>query len=121
MKISSRTHGILDYIVSIALILAPRIFNLDMASAEGKVPLYLGITSLVYSLLTRYELGAIKVLPFRVHLVLDVMSGLLLALSPWIFSFSDRTWAPHLIVGALEIAVVALTRHATASVTSARS
>lgn len=110
MAISSRTHGILDYTVSVALILAPQIFNLDTSTAEGKLPVALGITSLIYSLLTRYELGALKVLPFRTHLALDVMSGLLLALSPWIFGFADRTWAPHLLVGLLEVGVVAMSR-----------
>ncbi len=110
MAISSRTHGILDYTVSLALILAPTIFNLDRSSAEGQVPVALGIGSLVYSLITRYELSVFKILPFRAHLGLDVVSGLALALSPWIFGFADRTWAPHLIVGALEVGVVAMTQ-----------
>ena len=110
MALSSRTHGILDYTVSLALILSPKLLNLDSGSAEGQVPVALGLGSLVYSLITRYELSLFKLLPFRVHLGLDVMSGLVLALSPWIFGFADRVWAPHLILGALEVGVVAMTR-----------
>jgi hypothetical protein len=30
---------------------------------------------------------------------IDVASGALLALSPWLFGFADRVFCPHLIVG----------------------
>jgi hypothetical protein len=44
----------------------------------------------------------------RIHLVLDLVSGLTLAFSPWLFGFSDYIFAPHVIGGILEMAVVAL-------------
>jgi hypothetical protein len=34
----------------------------------------------------------------------------LLALSPWLFGFSDYVWQPHLIVGLLEIGTSLMTR-----------
>lgn len=108
--INRQFHGVLDYVVGLALIFAPRIFGLDTTTAEGQVPVALGIAAIVYSLLTRYELGLIRVLPFRTHLTLDMVSGLLLALSPWLFAFSDGRWVPHVIVGILEIAVAMMTR-----------
>lgn len=118
-KISSRTHGVLDYLVGLLLILAPWLFGLDRSSAEGQVPLALGIATLVYSALTRYELGLIKVISFNGHLTLDLMSGILLLVSPWLFDFSGGVWAPHFIVGLLEIGVVLMTRR-TAPVGAAR-
>jgi hypothetical protein len=59
--------------------------------------LILGWAALVHSLLTNYELGLFKVLPFRVHLTLDVFSGALLAVSPWLFRvFESRVgFAPR--------------------------
>jgi hypothetical protein len=110
MNISRRTHGYLDYIVGVLLILAPRLFGFNNGGPEDRVPEMLGVATLVYSLLTNYELGLLKVLPFKAHLTLDVLSGNFLALSPWLFGFADRVWAPHVIVGVVELAAVAMTR-----------
>lgn len=114
--ISRRTHGILDYLVGIALILAPRILGLDTGSAEARVPVILGIASLIYSLCTNYELGLFKVLSFRAHLTLDMMSGILLAVSPWLFGFSEHVWAPHFVIGLFELGAVLMTQKQTSDV-----
>jgi hypothetical protein len=113
--ISRRTHGVLDYIVGIVLILAPRIFGFDTGGPESRIPITLGIVTIVYSLLTNYELGVFKLLPFRLHLTLDTLSGVLLAVSPWLFHFSDQVWAPHVVVGLIELGVVFMTRHTTSA------
>ena len=101
--IPSRVHGILDYVVGVVLIFAPRIFGFQNGGPEDRIPVILGVATLIYSLLTRYELGLIKVIPFRVHLTLDFLSGVFLAISPWVFGFSERVWVPHLLVGVFEI------------------
>jgi hypothetical protein len=111
MKIIPRPiHGVLDYVVGIILILSPRLFGFNSGGAEQSVPVALGWTTLVYSLLTKYELGALRMIPFRAHLVLDFLSGLFLAVSPWLLGFANRVWVPHVILGLLEIVVVALSR-----------
>ncbi|MEJ7827105.1 MAG: SPW repeat protein [Segetibacter sp.] len=38
------------------------------------------------------------------------MSGILLAASPWIFSFADTVYIPHLIFGLLEIGASLMTK-----------
>jgi hypothetical protein len=108
--ISRRVHGVLDYLVGVLLILAPKLFGFDTGGPEQMVPVTLGIVAILYSAVTRYELGALGLLPFRRHLTLDVLHGLVLALSPWLFQFSDRVWVPHLALGCAEILVVAMTR-----------
>ena len=108
--IPTRVHGMLDYIVGILLILAPRIFGFQNGGPEDRIPVTLGVLALIYSLLTRYELGLFKLIPFRIHLSLDFLSGVFLAVSPWAFGFSDRVWAPHLVVGLLEIGASLMTR-----------
>ncbi len=45
-----------------------------------------------------------------IHLGADVLAGILLAASPWLFGFSDRVFWPHLIVGALEIGAGLITQ-----------
>lgn len=108
--ISRRAHGALDYIVGVLLILAPRILGFDSGGAEQRVPEMLGMAVILYSLLTNYELGLLKFIPFRIHLTIDVLGGIFLALSPWLFQFVERVWVPHLLVGLAEISVPLMTR-----------
>ncbi|MFO7272766.1 MAG: SPW repeat protein [Sphaerobacter thermophilus] len=104
--IPTRIHGILDYVIGVALIAAPWIFGFSDQRAAMWVPIILGAGLILYSLLTDYELGVIKAIPMPVHLALDGISGLFLAASPWLFGFADESsnvWVPHVVVGVFEI------------------
>jgi len=81
----------------------------------------LGAMIIVMSLITRYEFSVAKIIPLPTHLVVDILGGLLLAVSPWLFGFADLIWWPHLLVGLFEIVVAVLTRrHADTIVASDR-
>jgi hypothetical protein len=108
--ITTRTHGYMDYIVGVLLIAAPWIFDFDRGGAETWVPVVLGASAIVYSLLTDYELGAYPALSMKTHLTLDLASGILLAISPWLFGFANYVWAPHLILGIIEIGASLMTK-----------
>ena len=108
--INTKTHGYLDYIMGVLLIAAPWIFDFARNGAETWVPVILGISTIVYSLFTNYELGVSRRIPMSTHLMLDAVSGILLAASPWIFGFADYVWQPHLILGIIEIGAVLLTK-----------
>jgi hypothetical protein len=100
--IPTRFHAPLDYIVGVALIAAPWIFQFSEHTAATVVPIVLGIGLIVYSLFTNYELGLWKVAPMAVHNLIDIVAGAVLAASPWIFGFGDESanvWVPHLVVG----------------------
>ncbi|PTX94814.1 hypothetical protein DB346_22675 [Verrucomicrobia bacterium LW23] len=96
-------HGIMDYLMGALLIAAPWVFGFNPNAIEGMIPIYLGIGVIAYSLLTNYEAGATKVIPMKIHLVLDVVSGIFLAASPWLFGFAHLVYLPHLIFGLLEV------------------
>ena len=108
--IPTKVHGALDYIVAIALILAPTIFGFaDEGGAAVTVPVVLGIGLFLYSLFTRYELGLVKALSMPYHLIIDVVASVFLLLSPFIFGFSSESWnvwVPHVAVGIAVILVV---------------
>jgi type IV secretory pathway VirB6-like protein len=108
--ISTKTHGYLDYIMGVLLIAAPWIFDFADGGPATWVPVVLGISTIIYSLLTNYELGMARVISMRTHLILDAISGVLLAVSPWLFGFADVVWQPHLILGILELGAVLMTR-----------
>ncbi len=74
------------------------------------VPIVLGVAVLGQSLLTRYELGLVPVIPTSMHLMADIAVGILLAVSPWLFGFANTVYAPHLILGIMEIGVALVTR-----------
>lgn len=107
--ISSKVHGYIDYIVGLLLIAAPYIFNFSNSGPASIIPMVLGISTITYSLLTQYELGAVKAIKMKVHLAIDFIAGAFLAVSPWLFGFSDVVFWPHVIVGAGEVLVVILT------------
>lgn len=108
--IPTKVHGVLDYLVAVALIFAPMIFGFQaVGGAAVTIPVVLGIGLFIYSLLTNYEWGVFKVINMKYHLVIDVLASALLALSPWLFGFADEmwnAWVPHVVVGLTVILVV---------------
>jgi len=110
--ISTRTHGVLDYVVGALLIVVPYILGFADGTAAQWVPQLLGLVAIGGAMLTDYELGVMRVIPMPAHLMLDIGSGALLALSPWLFDFADRVFWPHLLVGLMEIGAGMTTRTA---------
>jgi hypothetical protein len=100
----------LDYLIGIALIAAPWLFDFADNETARWVTIALGAGVVLYSLLTDYELGVVKAIPMSIHLGLDIVAGLVLAVSPWVFDFSETVWVPHVVVGIVEI-VSALMTH----------
>jgi hypothetical protein len=100
----------LDYLIGALLIAAPWLFGFDRGGAETWVPVVLGAGVILYSLVTDYELGAVRRLPMPTHLALDMGGGALLAVSPWLFGFADAVWEPHLLVGLIEIGTAMMTQ-----------
>lgn len=108
--LSTRAHGILDYIIGAVLIAAPFLFGFATGGAEMWVPILLGAVILVQALMTDYELGVYPAMPMSTHLTIDIILGLVLAVSPWLFAFSDQVWIPHLAVGILMIGTGLVTK-----------
>ncbi len=107
---STRMHGIADYVVGLILILAPYILGFADGSAAQWVPQILGVLALGSALMTDYELGVMRVIPMPVHLGLDFVSGLFLLASPWILGFADRIAWPHVLFGLIEIGASLVTQ-----------
>jgi uncharacterized membrane protein HdeD (DUF308 family) len=100
--IPTKFHAPLDYIVGVALIAAPWLFQFSEHTAATIVPIVLGIGLIAYSLITDYELGVWKVAPMAIHNLIDIVAGSVLAASPFIFGFADESanvWVPHVVVG----------------------
>jgi hypothetical protein len=107
--ISTKAHGVMDYLMGVLLIASPWLFDFARGGAETWVPVILGAGAIVYSLMTDYELSMSRSISMKTHLTLDLLSGILLAASPWLFGFNDFVYTPHLILGILEIGAALMT------------
>lgn len=117
--INTRIHGMLDYLMGILLIISPWLFDFANGGAAQWVPIILGLGALLYSIMTDYELGLLKIISMKAHLMIDLIAGIFLAASPWIFGFADEVYLPHLILGLAEIGASLMTeQHPSHSETS---
>jgi hypothetical protein len=100
----------MDYLMGILLIASPWLFDFARGGAETWVPVALGASAIIYSLITDYEYSISRSISMRTHLTLDLLSGILLAASPWLFNFNEYVYMPHLVLGLLEIGASLVTQ-----------
>ena len=108
--IPTKIHGLMDYLMGLVLIAAPWLFDFADGSAAMWVPIIIGASVILYSLFTDYEWGVLPRLSMRAHLFLDAIGGLFLALSPWLFGFSEFVYLPHLVFGIAEFMAALTTK-----------
>jgi hypothetical protein len=93
----------LDYPLGLVLILAPWIFGFsDVGGAAVVIPIVVGALMIGQSLITDWELSIADLVPLPMHLMMDVLAGVVLAVSPFVFGFSDEgtnAWLPHVVAG----------------------
>lgn len=106
--ISTKVHGYIDYMTGALLVLLPLILDIDNFTAST-VLIVMGAGVIVYSLVTDYELGLLKILAMKTHLGIDLLGGAFLIASPWLFGFADDIYLPFVIIGIAEIGVSLLT------------
>jgi hypothetical protein len=103
--IPTKVHGVLDYSVGFLVMISPWVFGFAYGGTETWLPFFLGLSTLVISLFTDYELSISKRIPLNIHLALDFLSGIFLFASPWLFGFAEVVYLPHLVFGLLEMIV----------------
>jgi hypothetical protein len=107
--LSTRTHGLIDFVTAAALIVLPWILGFSSGT-----PLYFstaaGVLILGVSLLTDYERGLVPVIPMAGHLGADLGLGMFLVVTPLALSFHPNAWIPLLIIGLSEMVVPLVTR-----------
>lgn len=107
IRISSKTHGLLDYVVGAAITALPAVIP---CGRGAKAALHTaGFGAAAYSLLTDYERGVVKALPMQAHLALDVLSGAgLITAAVLLEDETPETRALLAGIGAFEIAVASM-------------
>ena len=110
--LSTKAHGAMDYLGGLMLLVVPLLWLNDDSVPEAAVwtPVAIGALMLAQSLFTDYEFSLANVIPMPAHLTMDVAAGVFLAASPWLFNFADVVWAPHLMLGLLEVGAALMTK-----------
>jgi hypothetical protein len=73
----------------------------------------LGHSLILYSLLTNYELGLLRLISIRLHLLLDAVGGVVLIALATLYEPSTAIWVALLMLGAIEIGSSLVTRTVT--------
>jgi hypothetical protein len=107
--IPTRVHGLFDYILALTLLFSPLYFGAGSPASVAAIGL--GLSLAVYSSLTDYELGLLRVIPMVSHLVLDTIGGVLLAGFALLGGWPLNETVSFGVIGLVEI-VVSLTTSA---------
>lgn len=99
--IPTRIHAFLDLAVALLLAAAPWWAGFAGANPETATAVFFALIVVAYNLATDHEVGRVKRLQMTVHLWLDAAVGILVAASPWVLSFDQRVWVPHVGAGIL--------------------
>jgi len=107
--ITPHLHGFLDYAAALALIIAPFVLGLEQSSVLAHwISVAAGVGLIGYSLITDYFASIAKVIPFKVHLVLDLAAAVFFLAAPTVLGFTGIVAIYYYVMGAGVVMVVAL-------------
>ena len=101
--VTKNMHAYLDYPVAFSLMAAPFVLGLGNSSPLARwLAVGTGIAAFVLTLLTDHKLGALRVLPYWMHLAVDFVVGVVFLVAPFAFGFDSLDawyyWANGLAV-----------------------
>ena len=110
--IDATLHGVTDHTVGAFLLTAfPRLAGIEGTRSARQVRTAAAIHA-GYSTVTNYPLGAVKLLPFKAHLVLDALGAVALAATPFVtgqYKKKRSQWVPHVGLCAFELMSLVMT------------
>lgn len=95
--IGPTVHGVIDYLVVVHFAFLGLLFGFVTPMAVTSFVLAGGYLLVV--LLTAFRPGALKVIPFRVHGVIDLILAPVLVALPWLLGFSDQGLPTAIYIG----------------------
>ena len=107
--VTKRIHAYLDYPVAIALMILPFALGLGETSSMALwLSVGTGVAAFILTLLTDHHLGAVRVLPYGIHLAVDGTVGVVFVAAPFVLGFSGLDALYYWINGAAVITVVSM-------------
>lgn len=107
--VTKQIHAYLDYPVAIALIGLPFLLGLGSSNPLAfQLSVITGVAALILTILTDHQLGVIQVIPYKTHLLVDFLVGVVFALAPFLFSFEGLDAYYYWLNGAAVLFVVSM-------------
>lgn len=107
--ITKQIHAFLDYPVAIALMGLPFLLGLGSSNSLAlQLSVATGIAAFILTLLTDHQLGLIRVISYKIHLLVDFIVGITFVLAPFIFSFEGLDAYYYWLNGAAVLSVVSM-------------
>lgn len=102
-------HGLLDYAAAAGLIVLPFLLDLQTASPLAHwLSVAAGGGLVAYSLATDYRFGALRLIPFRAHLALDLLAAAVFVVAPFAFGWTGLVRGYYIVMALGVLVVVAL-------------
>ena len=99
--ISPKIHAVLDYVVAIFLIVAPYLFELSSFAATFSIAL--GAIHFILTIVTIFRGGAVKLVPFPIHGLIELLVSLTLAVLA--FTVFGKSKIDHFYYASLAVAI----------------
>jgi len=104
-KLSPRVHGILDYFTVLFLLASP--FFFDMQTNGAVFTYVLAIVHLILTLLTDFPLGAFKIIPLKLHGLIEIVVSIaLIVVAVWFRNSGDDVSSYYYLVFAIILFIV---------------
>jgi hypothetical protein len=114
--ITKKIHAYLDYPVAVALIVLPFVSGLGNSNPLAlQLSVGTGIAAFILTLLTDHQLGVYRIIPYKVHLAIDTLVGIVFVIAPFMFSFRGADAYFYWIIGGSVLIVVSLHKSETAA------
>lgn len=107
--VTKEIHAYLDYPVALGLMVMPFILGLgEVAPLAFWLSFITGIAAFLLTVLTDHHLGLIRVLPYKLHLLVDFLVGVTFVVAPLILGFAGLEAAYYWVIGGTVLVVVGL-------------
>ena len=107
--VTKSIHAYLDYPVALGLMALPFVLGLGASHPLAfTLSFVTGIAALLLTILTDHHLGIIRILPYKLHLTVDFLVGVVFVLAPFLLGFSGIDLAFYLVIGLTVFAVVGM-------------
>lgn len=107
--VTRTVHAYLDYPVALALIGLPFVLGLGQSNPMALwLSVVTGVAAFSLTVLTDHHLGIWRVLPYKFHLAVDLLVGVVFMAAPSLFGFTGLDAVFYWLNGAAVVAVISL-------------